>query len=280
MGSQQELLAFTFQEIADRPGVTAAHRRIAHGVEARMAEPVRSALTRAGPVTPMTSDAVAGRRLIVLLFDISSMQPEDVQRSVDSARTFVKIRWRRRSVAVATLPRRSTSHRLHRRTRARRPPRSAARVHRGARHRGSGRRTVATDEAAAAAEEAATTEASDSTCNNDVRLRALRTLAETLSPIEQKKAMSISAPACSGAARTIWSSCGRRSCVGRAHVAIYPIDVRGLQALVPAATPARRADGPGHVLGRGMAQQFASASSQDTLTSWRARPGGAPSPIE
>ena len=34
---------------------------------------------------PMTSEELAGRRLIVLLFDISSMQPDDVQRAVDSA---------------------------------------------------------------------------------------------------------------------------------------------------------------------------------------------------
>ena len=37
----------------------------------------------------MTSEMLAGRRLITLLFDISSMQPEDVQRAVDSATKYV-----------------------------------------------------------------------------------------------------------------------------------------------------------------------------------------------
>ena len=37
----------------------------------------------------MSSDQLAGRRLIVLLFDVSSMQPEDVQRAVDGATKYV-----------------------------------------------------------------------------------------------------------------------------------------------------------------------------------------------
>ena len=37
----------------------------------------------------MTSQELAGRRLIVLLFDTSSMQPEDVQRAIDSANKYV-----------------------------------------------------------------------------------------------------------------------------------------------------------------------------------------------
>ena len=37
----------------------------------------------------MTSETLAGHRLITLLFDVSSMQPEDVQRAVDSAQKYV-----------------------------------------------------------------------------------------------------------------------------------------------------------------------------------------------
>src|SRR3982750_694769 len=48
---------------------------------------VGSSSTLARPV-PMTSDLFAGDRLITLLFDVSSMQPEDAQRAVDSARKY------------------------------------------------------------------------------------------------------------------------------------------------------------------------------------------------
>ena len=50
--------------------------------------------------------------------------------------------------------------------------------------------TAATDEAAAAATDDAAAETSDlDMFNNDIRLRALKTLADTLAPIEQKKAI-------------------------------------------------------------------------------------------
>src|SRR4029079_16050479 len=53
---------------------------------------------------PMTSEALAGRRLIVLLFDIESMQPEDVQRAVDAASKYVNTTMPAADmVAVATI---------------------------------------------------------------------------------------------------------------------------------------------------------------------------------
>src|SRR5690606_2675634 len=53
------------------------------GIEERMDDPAAAA------PKPITAADVAGRRLLVLLFDLSSMQPEEVQRAVDSANTFV-----------------------------------------------------------------------------------------------------------------------------------------------------------------------------------------------
>ena len=47
---------------------------------------------------------MAGRRLITLLFDVSSMQPEDVQRAVDSAQKYVNEKMSAADlVAVATV---------------------------------------------------------------------------------------------------------------------------------------------------------------------------------
>ena len=196
----------------------------------------------------MTSEALAGRRLIVLLFDISSMQPEDVQRAVDSARKYVKEQMSAADlVAVATVG--STLDVLTDFTGER--ERVDAALGRLAYTEGTatdaaGGQHRATDEAAAAAEEPASTEASElDMFNNDVRLRALRTLAETLSPIEQKKAIVYFSAGMqrSGQDNQVELRAAVNASV-RAHVAIYPIDIRGLQAVVPGGD-ARQASGRG-----------------------------------
>ena len=281
-GQPQELLNFTFQEVTDKAPINAAApTELLAGVEAKMAEPVRSATSAAEATTPMTSDALAGRRLIVLLFDTSSMEPEDVQRAVDAARRYVKEQMTDADlVAVATVG--STLGVLTDFTGERErvdtvlgrlaytdglataPPDAS---------------TAASDEAAAAAtEEPATTEASElDMFNNDVRLRALRTLAETLSPIEQKKAIVYFSAGMqrSGQDNLVELRAAINAAV-RAHVAIYPIDTRGLQAVVPGGD-ARQSSGRGQDMfsGRGVAQQFSRlSSSQDTLTSLAGDTGG------
>ena len=70
--------------------------------------------------------------------------------------------------------------------------------------------------------------------NNDVRLRALRTLADALAPLEQKKAILYFSAGMerSGQDNQIELRTAINSAV-RAHVSIYPVDTRGLQAVVP-----------------------------------------------
>jgi len=86
-GRPQTIDTFTFQQIADRPGRVPQADAVLVGLE-------RQARDGAPPQRPAySSDAFAGRRALVLLFDLSSLQPEDVQRS--STRVFVtrRTRW-------------------------------------------------------------------------------------------------------------------------------------------------------------------------------------------
>ena len=102
----------------------------------------------------MTSEMLAGRRLITLVFDVSSMQPEDVQRAVDSAQKYVGEKMSAADlVAVATVGSTlSGADRLHGGPAARSRPRSARWPSRKApRPRAPAAATAATDEAAAAA---------------------------------------------------------------------------------------------------------------------------------
>ena len=281
-GQPQQVETFTFQEISDKPApIRAGAADLLGGVEAKMTELAKTGGAGAAPAPqPFTSDALAGRRLIVLLFDVSSMQPEDVQRSVDSARKYVSEQMNAADlVAVATVA--TTLDVLTDFSGER--ERVEAALNRLSATEGTGTAaldasTAAADEAAAAAEEAAAVEVSDlDMFNNDVRLRALRTLAETLAPIEQKKAIVYFSAGMqrSGQDNMVELRAAVNASV-RAHVAIYPIDVRGLQAVVPGGD-ARQASGRGQDMfsGRGMAQQMSQlASSQDTLTSLAGETGG------
>ena len=275
-GQPQEVLTFSFQEIADTATQPIATAELLAGVEEKMTESSSTAKTAA----PVTTQDYAGRRMMVLLFDTSSMQPEDVQRAVDAANKFVSEQMSPADmVAVATVSTTldvltdftgdrakvaQTLARLGWTEGTATPPPDAA--------------TAATDEATAAAEEVAATEASElDMFNNDVRLRALRTLAETLAPLEQKKAILYFSAGMerSGQDNQIELRAAINAAV-MSHVAIYPVDTRGLQAVVPGGD-ATQASGRGQALfsGRGMRQQFARlAASQDTLTSLAADTGG------
>lgn len=279
-GRPQEVRTFIFQEISEA-ALAATSVDLLKGVEEKVLEP--TARPAAAPVapTPMRSEELAGRRLVILLFDTSSMSPEDTQRSVDSARAFVaKDMTTADLVAVATVS--SVLNVLRDFTADRAlvtealnllayaegtdvPPPSAS--------------TAATDDAAAAAtEEVVDADAAElEMFNNDLRLRALRTLAESLAPIEQKKAILYFSGGMqrSGQDNQIELRSAINAAV-RSNVSIYPIDTRGLQAVVPGGD-ARQASGRGQGMfsGRGMAQQFARLSaSQDTLVSLAADTGG------
>jgi VWFA-related protein len=287
-GRPQAIASFSFEEITEKALPALETADLLGGVEARMAEeagrstaaPAAKPEPAAAP-TPMTSDMVAGRRLITLLFDVSSMQPEDVQRAVDAARKYVDEKMTAADlVAVATVGSALTVLTDFTADRAR----VAAALGTLAFTDGTATEapvaaTAATDEAAnEAAEETTSTEAAElDLFNNDVRLRALKTLAEALAPIEQKKAILYFSAGMQRSGQD--NQVELRSAVNaavRANVVIYPIDTRGLQAVVPGGD-ARQASGRGTSLfsGRGVQQQFAQlSSSQDTLTTLAGDTGG------
>ena len=89
-GRPQEVRTFTFAEIKESPSTVVSVDLLA-GLEEKVLAATSGAAAPVAPSAPvpMRSEDLAGRRLMVLLFDTSSMEPEDVQRSVDSARDYV-----------------------------------------------------------------------------------------------------------------------------------------------------------------------------------------------
>ena len=277
-GQPQDVSTFSFQEISNQPLPVASADLLANA-EAKVLEEAR----RAAPAPavsappPITSETLAGRRLIVLLFDTSSMQPEDVQRAIDSARKFVDERMSAADlIAIATIA--SMLDVLQDFTGDREKVSSALATL--AYTEGTAVPPVAATaaEEETAVEEALATESTDlDMFNNDIRLRALKALADTLAPIEQKKAIVYFSAGMqrSGQDNQVELRAAVNSAV-RANVAIYPIDTRGLQAVVPGGD-ARQASGRGQDLfsGRGVAQQFERLdASADTLTSLAGNTGG------
>jgi VWFA-related protein len=281
-GRPQTLQTFSFQEIASDAAPLAPVGPVLQDLEARVREgldaPAAAVAAAAEPVV-LDGDAFAGRRLIVLLFDVSSMQPEDVQRAVEAAVDYVDTQMSAADlVSIVTIGTtidvltdfsgsredvRAALATLAYTEGTDTPPPSAA--------------TAETDEAAAGAEAEAADDTGFDAFNNDVRLRALKTIADTLGPIEQKKAI-------------LYFSAGMQrsgddnqielraaiNAANRANVAIYPVDSRGLQALAPGGDASRASRGGVALFsGRGVQQQFAQLqASQDSLTTLAADTGG------
>jgi VWFA-related protein len=285
-GRPQQIETFTFQEIIDEPRTTPVQNVNVFGdVEERLRSEVQRVAGTTAPTTDqdqtlreLSTTDFAGRRLVVLLFDISSMQPDNVQRAVDDAQRYAREQMAASDlVSVVTIG--SDIHVLTDFTDDPEQVQSALQTLAwtdGTAEPPPDIVTAATEEAEAAGD-ATAEEAGFDTFNNDVRLRALKTIADTLAPIEQKKAIIYFTAGMSRAGED--NQVELRAAINaanRANVALYPVDTRGLQAVVPGGD-ASRASGRGTALftGRGIQQQFSQLSaSQGTLTTLAADTGG------
>jgi VWFA-related protein len=301
-GARQQILTFAYEEIAttaapvaDTATLTAARGRAA---AATAAPPTAAAPTPAAPPPaadasaavpidlpshPLTSDEVAGHRLLTLVFDTSSMQPEDVQKAVDEAEKWVDEKMTPADlVAVAAIN--SSLQVLTDFTSNRERVRSVLSrfsATDGTAFDAVDSGTSSTDQTnQSATSDATTVDVSAQeldTFNNDVRLRALKTLAEALQPIQQKKAIIYfsSGMQRSGTDNQVELRAAVNAAV-RANVAIYPVDARGLQAVIPGGSARQRSNVTlGSFSGSAIASQFTQlAAQQETLTSLASDTGG------
>jgi len=291
-GVRQQILTFAVEEIAQKAAplettstLSAAAIDSGRDAQARPAAPEAAAPATETPARPepkpLTSEEVAGRRLLTLVFDTSSMQPEDVQKAIDSASEWVNEQMTTADlVAVASIGSglqvltdfTSDKERL-------RTVLGAFAATDGTAYTAVDASTAATDDAAQAATEAAADSSAQEldTFNNDVRLRALKALAEALQPIQQKKAIIYfsSGMQRSGTDNQIELRAAVNAAL-KANVAIYPVDSRGLQAIVPGGSARQGSRGGiGAFSGRGVADQFTQlAAQQETLTALASDTGG------
>jgi VWFA-related protein len=227
--------------------------------------------------TPAAKVDMRGRRLIVLFFDLSSMQPEEAQRAVKAAHDYVDQKLAPADlIAVASF---STSLTVDQDfTSDRTLLAQAIDAYGGV--NGQGFDFGTTGDAEDTPDNGAAFTPDDTEFNifnTDRRLDALQTLADELSGIEQKKSVIYFSSGMSQQGTDNQVQLRRTvDRANRANVSIYAADMRGLQAVVPggdASTASTR--GVSAFSGASMRNSGDRLSaSQDTLTTMAEDTGG------
>ena len=261
-GKSQKVETFSFQEIPVDATPLETEVNVLGGLEDKLRAEVKRAAsaTENAPVVvpaPLTETNLTGRRLWILLFDVSSMKPEDIQRAVEQSMMFVDENMSNADmIAVVTIGSRLnvltdfTSNREDLTAAL-----QALAYSDGTAVDLAAVATAATDETAVVTDpDAATTEdAALEEFNNDVRLRALKTLAESVAPIQQKKAVIYFSAGMSrnGDDNQIELRAASNA-ANKANMAIYSVDSRGLQAVVAGGDASRASrSGSGLFTGQG-----------------------------
>ena len=283
-GKPQKIETFSFQEISGAGPAGAADVQLLDGLEDKVrAEAARAVTATAVTAEPAAAptDVAAGvmnRRMLAIVLDVSSMQPDDVQRAVEDSRDWVGEKMTGADlVAIITIGTRLNV--LTDFTSSKEEALAALQTlayNEGTEVNPEAIATAATEADAAAADTTTTTEADAfQEFNNDVRLRALKTVCQELAPIQQKKALLYFSAGMSRSGddnqielRSATSTCNR------GNVSIYAVDTRGLQAVAAGGSAASRGNGRSLLTGGGMRGFQQINQSQETLTTLSADTGG------
>jgi len=272
-GKTQTISSFDFEDLSSVPADTAEPA-------APRPEPSKTILATPAPAAPAPAAApkvdMHGRRLVVLFFDVSSMQPEEIQRAVAAAHDYVDHKLSPADlIAVASF---STSLTIDQDFTSDRETLTVALDGFGGAG-GQGFEAGATPDEDTPDTGAAFTpdDTEFNIFNTDRRLDALQSLADQLSAIDQKKSVIYFSSGMSQQGQDNQVELRRTvDRANRANVSIYAADMRGLLAVVPggdASTASMR--GTAAFSGASTRNQFDRlAATQDTLTTMAEDTGG------
>ena len=268
----QSVVTFSAENVAIGPFAGVAEKAAGQTVPSHLKPPavVNLALN---PSAPVNKEDLADKRLVILFFDLSSLETENLVRSVDAAHDFIaKQTGPQDLMAIATY---SSTLSL---------------VQDFTNDRDLLLKTLSLISSEGAAESAvetdATIESSDdvfvpdsvqfNVFNTDRRLSALETLAKMYREFPERKSLVYFS---SGMNTTgVENNAQIRSTVdtaNRSNMSIYTVDSQGLVALPPGGDASRASAGPGAFGGSGMMQQRnALSSSQETLVTLSHDTGG------
>ena len=269
-GKQQEIVSL---DVENTDSVVRAEP-----LPANLLGPLRAPNTaEVAQVPQITDNDLKDRRLILLFFDLTSMQPEEVVRAAKSALAYVDKQMSAPDVVAVVSLSNSLTVNLDF-TADRDAVKNALQAFDVG--TGQGFEQAPTGDTEATPDTAAAFTADETEYNifnTDRHLQALRSIADNLARVEQRKSLIYFS---GGLDRTgIENQSELRAAVNaaiRANLAIYSVDVRGLQAIVPGGE-ARSASLRGNSVysGQAMAKAYDSNfASQETLVTLAADTGG------
>jgi VWFA-related protein len=267
----QKISSFDFENLDTTP-MTASSGPSQIGVDGKPVAPAKPLLTRKD-----AEEALNNKRVIVLFFDLGSMNPDETQRAVDAAKKYVQKKMTAADmIAIVSL---ASSLRLDQDF-TNDQARLLRVLNRYTLAEGQGLDNGSTGDADGI-EETGNAYTPDETeynqFNTDRKLQALQSVSQVLSHFNQKKSVIYFS---SGMTQTgIENEIALRAAVNaaiKANVAIYTLDARGLEAQPPGGA-AQTASLRGQAMYSGNAVQSALDSnfaSQETLTTLSADTGG------
>ena len=278
-GKPQSITAFDFEEVpVDAIPSELPSEPVPAILKAETTKPKAEAPT-ADRKTSSPEDRtldLKNRRLIVLLFDSSSMQPEELERAMASGYDYIEKRLTPADlVAVASVG--SSLQIVQDFTASRELLTTALNRFSGGDSLGFQEGTTPTGEETEA-DRFVADDSEFNIFNTDRRLAAIEQLSDALAPIQQKKSVVYFSSGVTQRGED--NQVQLRAAIDRAvkaNVAIYPVDARGLTAIVPGGSASQSSGRGGTAMfsGRGVTQQFDSqAASQDTLVALASDTGG------
>ena len=270
-GKPQRISSFDYENLDTTP-MNAATGPSQQSINGQPEAPAKPIFTRKD-----AEDVLSNKRAIVLFFDLSSMQPDEIQRSVDAAKKYVQTKMTASDViAIVSL---SSSLRLDMDF-TNDQARLLRVLNRYTHSEGQGMDNGATGDSDGI-EESGNAYTPDETeynqFNTDRKLQALQSVCQVLSKFNQRKSIIYFS---SGMTRTgIENESALRAAINtavKANVAIYTMDSRGLEAMPPGGS-ASSASLRGTAMYSGAAVQNsldANFASQETLVTLAGDTGG------
>jgi VWFA-related protein len=267
-GKRQTISSFDFENVDELKTAGAAEATVAGTAP-------ESALLRSND-QPAALNA-RDRRLMLLFFDFSGMEPEDIERSVDAAKKFVQTRMQPADlIALVSL---ATNMRIDLDfSDDKAKVLSVLNSYSSGQGQGFDNGLTGSSEGAAETSGAFTADDTDyNTFNADRKLLALQAIMQSLGKISQKKAIIYFSNGISqnGVDNQSALRAATASAV-KANVSIYPVDIRGLQAFPPGGE-AQNASLHGQSAYNGAAvlnDLSSNAATQETLSTLASDTGG------
>ena len=269
----QQITTFDFQNVDQ--AVTLAEDATVSGATTTKKKSIADLVNNQFAAAP---EELKDRRLIVMFFDLSSMQPEDITRAVDSAKDYIN-RQMAPADMVATVSLVSSLSMYQDFTSDKTALLAAVSKYDGTEGSGydAGSEGGGTDGSSDDSSSFVADDSEFNALNTDRQLYAIRTICKSIEKVEQKKSMMYFSGGLSrqGIENQASIRAATNECV-KSDTALYAVDTRGLQALNPVGDANQGSKrGTGAYSGASMQSQLSSNfNTQETLGTLASDTGG------